>query len=195
LNLSGFALDIDGTLTDNGGALNLEAAFILKWLEKLGYRIIFVTGRSVWESLALTTFLGTTKITVGENGGVVATSPNNMILLADVSKGKTILNRSGLPVNLHDSKYGYHLNYVGINKATGLKTALKHLNLKISEIVSIGDSEIDVPMFKACGYSIALGNSSTSVKEKANFFVQSKMGEGLIEAIQHVVLKFMKVNV
>jgi phosphoglycolate phosphatase (TIGR01487 family) len=232
LNLTGFALDIDGTLTDNGGALNLEAAFILKWLEKLGYRIIFVTGRSAWESLALTTFLGTTKITVGENGGVVATSPNNMILLADVSyslmaydylskkinnikqkivfprltevvlqrnfdkeKGKKILNRSGLPVNLHDSKYGYHLNYIGINKATGLKTALKHLNLKISEIVSIGDSEIDVPMFKACGYSIALGNSSTSVKEKANFFVQSKMGEGLIEAIQHVVLKFMKVKV
>jgi len=79
-----FAIDIDGTLTLNGnGALNLDALAKLRYLVKLGYKVIFVTGRSSLEAYALSVFGGTTHIAIGENGGVITTSPVEHKLLAN----------------------------------------------------------------------------------------------------------------
>ncbi|MGQ9468509.1 MAG: phosphoglycolate phosphatase [Nitrososphaerales archaeon] len=231
MDIKGFAVDVDGTITDDGGVISLDAAYALRWLEKMGYKVILVSGRSAWEALALSIYLGTTRVVVGENGGVIATSPLDMTLLADISyslmayeylskkipnikrklvfprftevvlernfdlnEGRRILDESGIPVTINDSKYGYHLTHKSVNKAVGLKIAVKHLSMDTSQIVAIGDSEIDIPMFTVCGYSIALGNAPDSLKEKANFSVNSSMGNGLVEAVQHVTEKFMKLR-
>ncbi len=82
--IKAFAIDIDGTLTENGGGtIHLPAFQNLRTLEKLGYRIIYVTGRSSIEAYILSVFGGTTKIAVGENGGVVTISPSDHILLGN----------------------------------------------------------------------------------------------------------------
>ncbi|MCP8321094.1 MAG: phosphoglycolate phosphatase [archaeon] len=231
MDIKGFAIDVDGTITEDGGVISLDAAYALRWLEKMGYKVILVSGRSAWEALALSIYLGTTKVVVGENGGVVATSPLDMTLLADIShslmaydylsnripnvkkklvfprftevvlertfdlnEGRRVLDESGIPVTINDSKYGYHLTHKSVNKAVGLKVAVKHLGIDTGQIVAIGDSEIDIPMFMVCGYSVALGNAPISLKEKANFFVNASMGNGLVEAVQHVTEKFMKLR-
>jgi phosphoglycolate phosphatase (TIGR01487 family) len=86
MNVKAFAIDIDGTLTENGGGIiHLGSLSMLRTIEKLGYRVIFVTGRSSIEAYVLSVFAGTTKIAVGENGGVVTTSPHDHKLLADKS--------------------------------------------------------------------------------------------------------------
>jgi phosphoglycolate phosphatase (TIGR01487 family) len=231
MDIKGFAVDVDGTITEDGGVISLDAAYTLRWLEKMNYRVILVSGRSAWEAYALSVYLGTTKVVVGENGGVVATSPLDMTLLADISyslmaydylskkisnvkkklvfprfteivlertfdidEGRRILDESGIPVTINDSKYGYHLTHKSVNKAVGLKLAVKHLGIDTSEIVAVGDSEIDIPMFKICGYSVALGNSPDSLKNEASFSVNLSMGDGLVEAIQHIAEKFMKIK-
>jgi hydroxymethylpyrimidine pyrophosphatase-like HAD family hydrolase len=85
--IKAFAIDIDGTLTENGGGIiHLPAMQHLRLLEKLGYRIIYVTGRSSVEAYILSVFGGTTKIAVGENGGVVTISPTEHILLGNKEK-------------------------------------------------------------------------------------------------------------
>ena len=82
-----FAIDIDGTITINGdGAVNLESLSKLRYLIKLGYKIVYVTGRSSLEAFALSIFGGTTKISIGENGGVITKSPTEHILLANKEK-------------------------------------------------------------------------------------------------------------
>jgi phosphoglycolate phosphatase (TIGR01487 family) len=82
-----FAIDIDGTITINGdGAVNLDALSKLRYLVKLGHKIIYVTGRSSIEAYVLSIFGGTTKIAIGENGGVITKSPMDHILLADKEK-------------------------------------------------------------------------------------------------------------
>lgn len=95
--IKAFAIDIDGTLTENGGGIiHLPAVQNLRTLEKLGYRIIYVTGRSSIEAYILSVFTGTTKIAVGENGGVVTLSPNEHIILGNKEeciKGYRILTR------------------------------------------------------------------------------------------------------
>ena len=71
-----FAIDIDGTITENGGGMvHLPAIESLRYLERLGYKIIYVSGRSSVEAYILALFSGTTKIAVGENGGAVSFSP------------------------------------------------------------------------------------------------------------------------
>ena len=58
-----FAVDIDGTITENGGGrIHLDALDALRRLTVMGHDVIFVTGRSSVEAFLLSIFGGTTKI-------------------------------------------------------------------------------------------------------------------------------------
>jgi phosphoglycolate phosphatase (TIGR01487 family) len=82
--ITSFAVDIDGTITeDGGGMLHLPAVLELRILERMGFKVIFVTGRSSFEAYTLAVFAGTTKIAVSENGGVITTSPEEHLVLGD----------------------------------------------------------------------------------------------------------------
>jgi phosphoglycolate phosphatase len=230
--IKAFAIDIDGTLTENGGGIiHLPAVQNLRTLEKLGYRIIYVTGRSSVEAYILSVFTGTTKIAVGENGGVVTLSPSEHIILGNkeecikgyriltrklenvklknvfdrmtevvlertfnIELGKQILQEDNLGVELHDSKYSFHINNIGINKARGLAKALDILKIKPSETVTIGDSETDIPLFQFCAFSIALNHADEIVKSKANYVVSQNSGKGLVEALDYIALNFFGKN-
>lgn len=230
--IKAFAIDIDGTLTENGGGMiHLPAIQNLRTLEKLGYKIIYVSGRSSIEAYILSVFGGTTKIAVGENGGVVTISPTEHILLGnkeiciygydilnsnienvkmknvfnrmteivlernfDINKGKKILKDHNVELDLYDSKYSFHINNRGINKATGLAKALDILKIHPSETVTIGDSETDIPLFDFCGFSIALNHSDRNVKAKANYVVSGNEGKGLVEALDYIALNFFGKN-
>ena len=221
-----FAIDIDGTITINGdGAVNLESLSKLRYLVKLGYKIVYVTGRSSLEAFVLSIFGGTTKISIGENGGVITKSPTEHILLAnkdecmqgyyllkkefddienkqvfprmtevvlsrtfDINKGNKILVENNLDLILVDSNYAFHINEKKINKAYGLQYLLNILKISPSEVVAIGDSETDIPMFNLCKNSITFESSKKTVKETAKFIVNGDDGEGLINALD-IILK------
>ena len=229
VSIRAFAVDVDGTLTENGGGmLYLPAVVALRYLAKLGYAVIYVTGRSSVEACLLAVYSGTTKIGVGENGGAITTSPQEHILLAskekclrgfevlkknidgvkikpvfnrmtevvllrtfDIEEGRKVLEENDLGLYLNDSKYAFHINEKGIDKATGLKRALNILDLEPSDTVAIGDSETDIPMFDVCGYSIALGHAPDYVKSRAKITVRGAEGTGLVDAIDYVAFNFL----
>lgn len=84
-----FAVDIDGTITENGGGrIHLEALGALRHLTQAGHNVIFVTGRSSVEGFLLSVFGGTTKITVGENGGCLTFDTNDHVLLGNLEECK-----------------------------------------------------------------------------------------------------------
>ena len=227
-----FAVDIDGTLTENGGGMvHLAALAKLRYLEKMGYNVIYVTGRSSIEAYVLAVFGGTTRIAVGENGGVITIAPQDHRLMAskekcmqgyevlkknlhgvkvkpvfprmtevvllrtfDLKEGQKILDEYHLPLYLSDSKYAFHINEKGINKAYGLKEALTVLKVEPNQVVAIGDSETDVPMYDICGCSIALAHADDSVKAQADHVVAGREGAGLIEAIDFVAFNYLGVK-
>ncbi len=220
-----FAIDIDGTITINGdGTVNLEILSKLRYLVKLGYKIVYVTGRSSIEAFILSVFGGTTKISIGENGGVITKSPTEHILLADkrkcilgynilsnkfdnimhnqvfprmtevvlnrtfdIEKGNKILKENNLDLVIVDSNYAYHINEKKINKAYGLQYLLRDIKINPSEVVAIGDSETDIPMFKLCENSVTFESSKSPVKKMAKFVVKGENGEGLINAIDLII--------
>ena len=227
-----FAVDIDGTITENhGGQVSLDALEALRYMERLGHKVIFVSGRSSIEGYVLSVFAGTTRIAVGENGGAVTFGPSDHKLLGnkdecvkafeflkskipqikikpvfprmtevvlertfDLDVAKKIVNENNMPVELSDSLYAFHINSRGINKARGLSEVMKMLSVSNEDVISIGDSETDVPLFKMAGFSIALGNSAENVKSNATMSVSGKAGDGVIEALEHVTLKLSKVQ-
>ncbi len=216
-----FAIDIDGTITINGdGAVNLEILSKLRYLVKLGYKIVYVTGRSSIEAFILSVFGGTTKVSIGENGGVITNSPTEHILLADkekcmrgynilakefvniehkqvfprmtevvltrtfdIDKGNKILKENNMDLVIVDSNYAFHINEKKINKAYGLGNLLNSLKIDPSEVVAIGDSETDIPMFELCENSVTFENSKNRVKKMAKFVVNGENGEGFINAL------------
>lgn len=226
-----FAVDIDGTITENhSGQVSLDALEALRYMERLGHKVIFVSGRSSIEGYVLSVFAGTTRIAVGENGGAVTFGPSDHKLLGnkdecmkafeflkskipqikikpvfprmtevvlertfDIDVAKKIVNENNLPVQLSDSLYAFHINSRGINKARGFSEVMTMLSVSNEDVISIGDSETDVPLFKMAGFSIALGNSAENVKSYATMSVSGKAGDGVIEALEHVTLKLSKV--
>lgn len=81
------AIDIDGTITEEGNYINPDIPGLLKSLEDVGIKVVFVTGRSIWEVYALAAIFGTTRVGVAENGGaVVYNSPLDVYLLGDITE-------------------------------------------------------------------------------------------------------------
>ena len=84
-----FAVDIDGTITENGGGrIHLDAREALRRLTNMGHNVIFVTGRSSVEGHLLSVFGGTGKIAVSENGGCITLDSNEHILLGHIEECK-----------------------------------------------------------------------------------------------------------
>ena len=226
-----FAVDIDGTITENGGGrINLEALDALRHMERLGHKVVFVSGRSSVEGYVLSVFAGITRIAVGENGGAITFGPSDHKLLGnkddclkafefikskipqaklkpvfprmtevvlertfDLDIAKKIIIEKNMSVELSDSQYAFHINSKGINKARGFAEVMKMLSVSYEDVISIGDSETDVPLFKTAGFSIALGNAAESVKSQATMSVPGKAGEGVIQALEQMTLKLSKV--
>ena len=82
-----FAVDIDGTITENGGGrIHLDALEALRRLTNMGHDVIYVTGRSSVEAYLLSVFGGTKKIAVGENGGCIALDADDHVLLGNIEE-------------------------------------------------------------------------------------------------------------
>ncbi len=226
-----FAVDIDGTITENGGGrIHLEALESLRRLVNMGHNVIFVTGRSSVEGFLLSVFGGTTKVAVGENGGCITLDSNDHILLGnlqecknafeilkknmenveekyvfprmtevvlqrtfDLDKARKILSQKNIDVMLSDSQYAFHINSPGINKGTGFTEIMKRFSISPNDVIAIGDSATDVPLFKVAKTSVALGNASDDVKSEATMTVSAHAGDGLLEALDKLAPRLSEI--
>lgn len=226
-----FAVDIDGTITENGGGrIHLDALDALRRLTDMGHNVIFVTGRSSVEGFLLSVFGGTTKIAVGENGGCITMNSDEHILLGNIEECKNalkiiqnhvdnvhekhvfprltevvlertfdldharkILAENNVDVELSDSQYAYHINSSGINKGAGFSKIMAKLSLTHDDIIAIGDSATDIPLFKIAKTSIALGNASEQVKSAATMVVSANAGDGVLEALDKLAPKLSEI--
>ena len=226
-----FAVDIDGTITENGGGrIHLDALEALRRLTNMGHDVIFVTGRSSVEGYLLSVFGGTTKIAVGENGGCIAFDSHDHVLLGDIKEcqnafqiiqknidnvkekhvfprmtevvlertfdldqARKVLSENNVNVKLSDSQYAYHINSPGIDKGTGFGEIMKKLSISKDDVIAIGDSATDIPLFKVAKTSIALGNASEDVRSEATMTVSTHAGDGVLEALDKLAPRLSEI--
>jgi phosphoglycolate phosphatase (TIGR01487 family) len=216
-----FAVDIDGTITENGGGrIHLDSLEALRRLTDMGHNVIYVTGRSSVEAFLLAVYGGTTKIAVGENGGCVTFDSDEHTLLGnleecnnafqvikngidnvkkkhvfprmtevvlertfDLDLARKIISENNIDVELSDSQYAYHINSSGIDKGSGFSKIMNKLSVLRDDVIAIGDSATDVPLFRVAKTSVALGNASEQVKSEATMTVSANAGDGVLEAL------------
>jgi phosphoglycolate phosphatase (TIGR01487 family) len=226
-----FAVDIDGTITENGGGrIHLDAIEALRRLTNMGHDVIYVTGRSSVEGFLLSVFGGTTKIAVGENGGCITLESDDHILLGNIEEcrnafdiiknnidnvkekrvfprmtevvlertfdldlARKLLDEKNIKVELSDSQYAYHINSPGIDKGTGFRKIMEKMSISSDDVIAIGDSATDIPLFKVAKTSIALGNASDQVKSEATMVVSAKAGDGVLEALDKLAPKLSEI--
>ena len=90
----------------------------------------------------------------------------------------------GLGVVVESSGWAIHVRDERVNKGVGLEVACKRLGLDLDEVIAVGDSDVDIPLFKKAGFSIALGNSTEKLREEANKLTREGYWRGFLEAIE-----------
>lgn len=75
----------------------------------------------------------------------------------------------------------------GVNKAAGLRAALKELSLSPHNVVGVGDAENDHALLAACACGVAVANALPSLKEAADWTTTGDHGRGVAEIIQRLV--------
>ena len=57
------------------------------------------------------------------------------------------------------------------------------LEVDVNDAIAIGDSETDIPLFKAVKNNIAVSNSTEKLKKLAKIITTKKSGEGVLEGL------------
>jgi HAD superfamily hydrolase (TIGR01484 family) len=116
--------------------------------------------------------LGVSPLSVGRT--IVATwEPHQKIVL-------DVIHELALELHIIFNKGAVMVLPGNVNKAWGLKRALKVLCLSLHNVVGIGDAENDQAFLSACGCAVAVDNALPSVKAKADMVVADH-GAGVIE--------------
>jgi HAD superfamily hydrolase (TIGR01484 family) len=71
----------------------------------------------------------------------------------------------------------------GVNKASGLKAAVKALGITTEEVVGVGDAENDHAFLEICGFSVAVSNALDVLKRKVCMVTRGGHGRGVTEMI------------
>ena len=105
----------------------------------------------------------------------------------EIEQAQKIIAENNLNVSLTDSGYAYHINSKGIDKGSGFLEAIKILEADVNDAVAIGDSDTDIPLFKAIKNNIAVSNSTENLKQLAKIITTKKSGDGVLEGLDMMV--------
>jgi HAD superfamily hydrolase (TIGR01484 family) len=102
---------------------------------------------------------------------------------------KNAIKSSKANVEIHQSKNTYHITKKGINKGHAIHyvTGVDGLNLGEGHIIySVGDSNLDIPMFDATDHSFAVENATKEAKKAASVCLQNSGPAGIDEIYDHM---------
>lgn len=76
----------------------------------------------------------------------------------------------------------------GVNKGAALEKLCHHLGIPVSQSISAGDEENDIPMLKAAGHGCAMSNAIDMAKEAADYITAADCDhDGIAEIIEKFV--------
>lgn len=75
------------------------------------------------------------------------------------------------------------VNVAGKDKATGMEVFMRHFGITREETMAFGDGGNDMPMLRAAGIGVAMGNASEEVKACADFVTRTVEEGGIAYAL------------
>lgn len=122
---------------------------------------------------------GVTPLSVGRV--IVATcEPHEAIVLQTIRE-------LGLDLQVIFNKGAVMVLPAGVDKGTGLQTALEDLGFSTRDCVGIGDAENDRAFLSLCECSVAVANALPSVRNRADLITRGERGAGVVEVIDRLL--------
>ena len=87
--------------------------------------------------------------------------------------------------------FGAEIVPKGVNKRTGIKQRIEHMNLSLDEVIAIGDNENDLELLKNVGIGVAVQNATQEIKECSNLVTENCGEEGVVEFLE-ILRTFLK---
>lgn len=113
-------------------------------------------------------------------------------LVADIKQN--LMPKWQHAVNLYDSigpngKIVITITAKAANKGEALRSACDHLNLDLRDVISFGDAENDIEMFKITGASVAMGQAEDFIKQAASHSTLANTEHGVAASIHQLLEK------
>ena len=180
-SVEGYILSIFGGLThlavgENGGCITFG--------DKIQHKMLGNKGECIH---ALATIQSRIDIEIKEKPVFPRMTEVVLERTFEIDKAQKIIDIENLNVVLTDSGYAYHINSKSVNKGSGFLEAIKILGVDLEDVIAIGDSETDVPLFKIVKNSIAVSNSTENLKKIAKIVTTKKSGEGVLEGLDSIL--------
>lgn len=93
----------------------------------------------------------------------------------------------GLELQVIFNKGAVMILPAGVNKATGLSSALEKMELSPHNAVGIGDAENDHALLALCECSVAVANALPTLKSAADIVTTGDHGAGVVEIIEELL--------
>jgi Cof subfamily protein (haloacid dehalogenase superfamily) len=75
----------------------------------------------------------------------------------------------------------------GITKGSALKILAQMTNLNLDNSVFFGDQQNDLPAMEVCGLSVAMGNATQEVKDKASMVAPDNSQDGVARVLERII--------
>jgi Cof subfamily protein (haloacid dehalogenase superfamily) len=102
------------------------------------------------------------------------------------ARAKSVLE--GLATVARSQPYYLDITPPGIDKGVAADELMRRCGVDPADVVTIGDMDNDVPMFRRSGFSIAMGNGSAAAKQAAQAVIGSNDQDGFAEAVERLIL-------
>jgi HAD superfamily hydrolase (TIGR01484 family) len=99
----------------------------------------------------------------------------------------SVVESLGLELHLIFNKGALMVLPSGVNKATGLTTALHELGLSAHNVAGVGDAENDHAFLSVCEFSAAVSNAIPMLKKRVDFVTAGARGAGVTELIDRII--------
>ena len=87
-------------------------------------------------------------------------------------------------VEVQSTGWALHIMQRGMDKFVGVRKACDLVDLSVSDIAAIGDSENDELMLTSCGWGVAVGNAPSHTRDVASYAAERTSGDGVVEALE-----------
>jgi HAD superfamily hydrolase (TIGR01484 family) len=79
------------------------------------------------------------------------------------------------------------ITHAKATKQHAIEKVAEILNLHQDQIIGVGDGHNDIPLFKACGFRVAMGDAVPTLKEHADYIAPTCLEDG----VAHIFEKFI----
>lgn len=106
----------------------------------------------------------------------------------DRCEARTKAALDGAATVARSQRYYLDVTPARVDKGVTVAELMRRCGVDPAAVVTIGDMDNDVPMFRRSGFSIAMGNGSAAAKQTAQAVTGSNDADGFADAVERLIL-------